>query len=142
MKTIDHQGDTWRVLSEGASRDDGMTFCHLASTTRFVQQRNGPYPIQACDWVKIWNPPVGFDSWNRSMRGAYRKGYDAAEAGEPASACPYQDKRKSDGRLTWSRAFEAAWRDGWIADDAARKSSAITDHYTDRANSGLAALAR
>jgi hypothetical protein len=47
---INHDGDTWRVLSEGAYRD-GKFYCHLASTTRFRQQKNGQNPIQMCDWV-------------------------------------------------------------------------------------------
>ena len=50
MITIQHDGDTWNILSEGASRD-GKTFCHLASTTQFRHQRNGKNPVQICDWV-------------------------------------------------------------------------------------------
>jgi ribosome modulation factor len=83
--------------------------------------------------------PEGFLSWNPAMRGAYRKGYEAATAGKTAGACPYEDKRKDCGRLTWSRAFRAAWHDGW---DAARQADPLRTHYADRANSGLAALAR
>jgi len=48
MITIKHDGDTWNILSEGATRD-GKTYCHLASTTRFRQQRNGANPVQICD---------------------------------------------------------------------------------------------
>ena len=47
---IKHDGDTWKVLSEGAYRD-GMFYCHLASTTRFRQQKNGQNPIQIGVWV-------------------------------------------------------------------------------------------
>ncbi len=43
-------GDVWRVVGVGAQRD-GNTFCHLASTTRFRQQKNGKNPIQIGDWV-------------------------------------------------------------------------------------------
>lgn len=50
MITIQHDGDTWNVLGEGATCD-GKTFCHLASTTRFRQQRNGKNPVQMCDWI-------------------------------------------------------------------------------------------
>lgn len=67
------------------------------------------------------------------MRGAWRKGFDAAVAGLSLSVCPYGDKRKSCGRLTWSRAFIAAWRDGW---DAGRQQNPITTYYSDRARSG------
>jgi len=47
------------------------------------------------------------------MRGAYQKGRNAFADGVPITACPYNDKRKDDGRLTWSRAFRSAWVDGW-----------------------------
>ena len=57
--------------------------------------------------------PRGFDTWNRSMRGAYLKGWIAAEAGLGIERCPYDDKRKPSGRLSWSRAYQNAWRDGW-----------------------------
>lgn len=43
-------GDTWRVVNTGATRD-GKTYVHLASTTRFRQQKNGKNPIQMCDWI-------------------------------------------------------------------------------------------
>ena len=59
--------------------------------------------------------PSGFHTWNRALRGAYAKGWRAAQAGELATACPYQDRRKQSGGLTWSRAFERAWLDGWCA---------------------------
>jgi hypothetical protein len=50
MITIQHDGDTWNILGEGATRD-GKTYCHLASTTQFRQQRNGKNPVQICDWI-------------------------------------------------------------------------------------------
>ena len=49
-KTIVHIGDTWKVISVGAQRD-GNTFCHMASTHRGRQQKNGWMPIQIGDWV-------------------------------------------------------------------------------------------
>lgn len=63
--------------------------------------------------------PENINLWNRSMRGAYRKGVRAAQDGQPVDACPYEDKRKASGRLTWSRAYQAAWIDGW--NDAKRQ---------------------
>lgn len=54
-----------------------------------------------------------YDNWNPAMRGAFKKGMAAHDAGDPIEACPYRDKRKQDGRLTWSRAFISAWEDGW-----------------------------
>lgn len=50
MPTIQHDGDTWRILAIGARRD-GKAYCHLSSTTRSRQQRNGSNPIQMCDWI-------------------------------------------------------------------------------------------
>lgn len=81
--------------------------------------------------------PDGFDKWNPAIRGAYRKGYEASQAGQPYTACPYEDKRKSDGRLTWSRAFARAWEDGW---SDARSHDPISAYYHDSANSGQSPL--
>lgn len=52
-KTINYDGDIWRVIGTGRTRDDGKTFCHLASTTRFRKQKNGDNPIQMCDWIEL-----------------------------------------------------------------------------------------
>jgi hypothetical protein len=48
--SIYHDGDTWWIVAKGASRD-GKTYCHLASTTRYRQQKNGRNPIQIADWI-------------------------------------------------------------------------------------------
>lgn len=53
MKQIKHDGDTWNILGEGVTREDGKTFCHLASATRFIKQKNGDRPVQVCDWVDL-----------------------------------------------------------------------------------------
>jgi ribosome modulation factor len=80
--------------------------------------------------------PNGFSLWNPAMRGAYRKGYAAGESGFSVLTCPYQDKRKKDGRLTWSRAFESAWVDGWRDGVEAMKSAAITAYYSEKQGHG------
>lgn len=49
--TIPHDGDTWRIVGQGMMRE-GKVYCHLASTTKGVQQRNGWNPMQICDWVE------------------------------------------------------------------------------------------
>lgn len=49
-RTIKLEGDTWRVLAQGARRSH-ETYCHLASTTRYVEQKNGKRPIQISTWV-------------------------------------------------------------------------------------------
>lgn len=51
QKQIEVFGDTWRVLALGARDGEGNVYAHLASTTRFVQQRNGQRPIQIGDWI-------------------------------------------------------------------------------------------
>lgn len=43
-------GDTWKLLGTGAKRE-GATYCHLASITRFREQRNGRVPVQIGEWV-------------------------------------------------------------------------------------------
>lgn len=89
--------------------------------------------------ARLVNLPSNFQSWNPAMRGAYLKGAKAAEAGETLAKCPYDDKRKADGRLSWSRAFIAAWRDGW---NDWRAQNPIAANYNDKRSGGLAALAR
>lgn len=59
------------------------------------------------------NLPDGFEKWNSALRGAFKKGIQSYLDGAPMGACPYEDKRKVDGRLSWSRSFIAAWHDGW-----------------------------
>jgi len=61
------------------------------------------------------SPKLPSDScrWNKAMLGAFQKGIAAHQAGLPIESCPYEDLRKSDGRLSWSRSFITAWVDGW-----------------------------
>lgn len=50
--TID--GDQWRILGVGTELKDGShIFLHLASKTRFREQRNGRCPIQMAAWIKM-----------------------------------------------------------------------------------------
>lgn len=48
---IVHMDDTWRILTTGAEQA-GKTYCHLASTTKGVTQKNGFVPRQICDWIE------------------------------------------------------------------------------------------
>lgn len=56
-RIISWDNDQWRVLSQGATIVDengddlGLVYVHLASTTRFRDQRNGRNPIQIGDWI-------------------------------------------------------------------------------------------
>jgi hypothetical protein len=49
--TIEHDGDTWKIIGIGWTRETGVTFLHLASTTRFFAQRNGKRPAMIADWI-------------------------------------------------------------------------------------------
>lgn len=49
-KIIVHIGDTWKILTTGA-RTENNIYCHLASTHKGKQQKNGWMPQQICDWV-------------------------------------------------------------------------------------------
>ena len=49
-QTIEHNGDTWKILGLGIERD-GEIYAHLASTTRGTRQKNGFYPMQSCDFI-------------------------------------------------------------------------------------------
>lgn len=58
--------------------------------------------------------PPNFDKWTKGLQKAWLSGNRAALARSATLAdCPYEDKRKADGRLTWSRAYINAWRDGF-----------------------------
>jgi hypothetical protein len=51
---INHDGDTWKILGVGAfSERREMVYLHLASTTRFREQKNGPNPVQIGDWLPL-----------------------------------------------------------------------------------------
>lgn len=52
---IEADGDIWKVLGIGR-QVDGFIYVHVASTTRFVKQRNGERPIQSGGW---YNPSNG-----------------------------------------------------------------------------------
>lgn len=117
-RIVELAGDTWRVLNTGAYAD-GLVFVHLASTTQVVDRRNGRYPATLTTQVsaelveRALGKPRGFYSWNRSLRGAFERGERAHAEGLSIRDCPYEDKRKDNGRLTWSRAYRTAWVDGF-----------------------------
>jgi len=48
---IRYNGAEWRVIGVGATRADGLTYYHLASTTEFVGQRNGRRPRMIGAWI-------------------------------------------------------------------------------------------
>lgn len=114
--TIKHDGDTWRILSEGATRD-GKTYCHLASTTRSRQQKNGPVPVQMGDWIDhavIRSAAIQQEEAQR---------VDAAK--NHVGACvPWRGRDGEIGACIY----------------CGKPTDAITAYYADRAASGQAAL--
>jgi hypothetical protein len=58
-RIINWDNDQWRVVGQGAvntspdAYNDDLVYVHLASTTRFREQRNGRNPIQIGDWVPV-----------------------------------------------------------------------------------------
>lgn len=53
---IHHDNDVWRIIGMGSIRE-GKVFCHLASMTRMVEQKNGSRPIQISDWIDLKRLP-------------------------------------------------------------------------------------
>lgn len=53
LPVIEHDGDTWHILSTGTRREDGKVFAHLSSTTRGRQAANGVHPIQENDYIDL-----------------------------------------------------------------------------------------
>lgn len=51
-KTLNVDNDTFRIIGVGVVVD-GKVYLHLASTTRFRQQRNGKSPVQIADWFPV-----------------------------------------------------------------------------------------
>lgn len=70
--------------------------------------------------------PSSFSNWNRSLQGAYRKGAVAYLESKSLSNCPYEDKRKDDGRLSWSRSYITAWTDGYRDAEKHQVSQSVT----------------
>lgn len=52
LPVVEHDGDTWHVLSTGAAREDGKVFARLSSTTRGRHTKGGVLPVQRADWVE------------------------------------------------------------------------------------------
>jgi ribosome modulation factor len=46
---------------------------------------------------------------------AKKKGREAALAGEPLDACPYEGYTQPNGAATWSVGLRSAWREGWLS---------------------------
>lgn len=114
--TIHHDGDTWRLLSEGATRD-GRTYCHLASTTRVCQQKNGSVPVQISDWISnavILSAAIQSEEAQRSIAAKKHLGACVPRRGRGGDlgACIY----------------------------CGEKPDSITAYYADRAASGQAVL--
>lgn len=66
--------------------------------------------------------PKALDASDQRLLTAERKGWDAAQAGQPLTDCPYRDVRTRSGYVTFSRAYMKAWLKGWrrFKDDGKR----------------------
>lgn len=51
LLTVD--GDDWKVVGVGAVNEDRQVYLHLASLTRFRQQKNGNSPVQMAEWFPL-----------------------------------------------------------------------------------------
>lgn len=50
-RTVAIDSDVWTVTGVGVTDADGFVYLHLASTTRFRQQRNGKVPVQIATFI-------------------------------------------------------------------------------------------
>lgn len=101
MITIEYIGDTWRLAGEGAMRD-GKVYCHLISTTRGRQQRNGWVPLQIGDWIDQQVILSAAIQQEEKDRADYQRGYKDA---------PYTAPGAGASAAQW-RGYHAAARDG------------------------------
>lgn len=65
-KEIEIDGEKYTIQSFGVEREDGMIYAHLASTTKFREQKNGKVPVQICDFFTP--KALGIESAPRMMR--------------------------------------------------------------------------
>ena len=63
---INHDGEIWRILSTGRTREDGKTFCHLAHTISKYTRKNGFTPKQITDWITHEEQTVNFRFYKAS----------------------------------------------------------------------------
>lgn len=116
MLVINHDGDAWRILSQGATRDE-KTLCHLASMTRGSHQKNGWNPVQITDWLN--NEAILSAAIQQEE--AQRQEHAKSHAG---NCVPWRGRDGELGACIY----------------CGKKPDAITAYYLDRASSGQAAL--
>mgnify|MGYP002260418468 CR=1 FL=1 len=75
--------------------------CHTASV--------GGAADQFGDVTEMIEP--GYRS--KGLQTTFKRGWEAAEAGQPKNSCPYYDKRTLRGGVTYSRMYMRAWCFGW-----------------------------
>lgn len=79
-RTVLVDGHEYRILSLGAEGSEGKVYAHLASTTEFIQQRNGKVPRQIAEFITLpdarvyfmechsledWYPGAPSEAWRR-----------------------------------------------------------------------------
>lgn len=118
MLQIQHDEDTWNLIGQGAVRN-GRVYCHLASTTRTRQQRNGSVPVQMADWIDqnvILIAAMDREEAQRKTAALEHKG----------PCVPWRGRDGELGRCIY----------------CGERADAITAYYTDRANGVHANRAR
>lgn len=155
LKTIEHNGSLWYVLSEGAKDpDDSTTFVHLASTFVGSSQNNGWNPKQVSVWVRdavlSGKPEVdphtipGVAGWHASL-----------DAGKVPTV-EQHDAMTKDGLSAGSDHIDAAIAkhgdgviplidksaDQWLAAPSSEALEAVLPHMTVLAHVPSAALER
>lgn len=97
LPTVEHDGDTWHVLSTGARRDDGKVMAHLSSTTRGTHAKNGVHPVQVQDYI---DPPANEDA---------PAAKEQAKTEEPDSAPPrpmIQESQQDAAHREWRENYD------------------------------------
>lgn len=112
MIILKHDGDTWRILGQGAARG-GKIYCHLASLTRGKMQRNGWYPRQMEDWI---DQQVILSAAIETEEAARQKQH-------PGPCIPWRGREGAIGCCVY----------------CGKPVDAITEYYADRQASGLSA---
>jgi hypothetical protein len=116
---VDRDGDRWNIAGVGVTDDQGRVYCHLASTTRFRQQRNGRCPVQSCDWI----PSALLQPVQLSAEGSNGKRDNGAKASGTLPGNPPTD----EGPQNAAHAYAA---DGHAQDGI---DPQLEDSYTDEA---------
>lgn len=113
---ITFEGDTWLIAGKGTINDAGETYCHLSSTTRFRQQRNGKNPVQIGVFLKLPEAaPVASDWIEVSPDGGWTR-YDVAlNADGEGQHWVAVHKTRRDTLTEYTQTIKPGSRNWWMA---------------------------